>query len=111
MVSLSHVSLASLKGRGKDHLSSNLFVPLVGLSLKIVLETYVVIYLQLFLMSPKVVEVICLHSQVGSDDILLEKSSSKVERVKAIPSDVLDIFLDNLFLIPKVNKERLLSDG
>ena len=111
VVSLSHVSFASLKGRRKDHLSANLFVPLVGLSLKVVLETYVVIYFQLFLMSSKVVEVICLHSQVGSDDVFLEEPSSKVERVKTISSDVFDVFLDNLFFIPKVKKERLLSDS
>ena len=110
MISLSHVPLTSLECRGKYHLSTYLLVALLGLLLKVFLETYIVVYFHFFLMMSNVVEVVGFHSEVGSDNVLLEEPSSKVEWVKASSFEVLYKFLDRLFLISSIIRKSRLTE-
>ena len=61
-------------------------------------------------MTADVVEVVGFHSEVGSDNVLLEEPSSKVEWVKTSSFEVLNKFLDRLFLISSIIRKSWLTE-
>ena len=75
------------------------------------LDASVAVRLQNSLIVAEIVEVAGLDCQVGSDEVFLKKSTSKVNRVEAIPADVLHVFLDYFLLFPAVIRQRLLTDS
>ena len=70
------------------------------LLLEILYQAVVVVGFELSLVLAKVVEVIGLNSEVGSDDILLEEPASEVERVESSPIDVFYILLNSFLVFP-----------
>ena len=111
VVSLSHVPLTSLEGRRKNYLSTNVSAPFVSLSFKICLEFAVVLNLHFFLVKADVGEIACFYCKVGSDEVLLKQSSSKMQRIETISSDVFDVFLDYFLLLPELTRKSLLPNS